>query len=89
MRGLDVVCEYIEDVLIASADESEHLGPLETVFQRLADNGLVVNPDKCHFGQPSVEYRGYVIDAEGCRPLPAKVKAATYFPSPTCKRQLH
>ncbi len=62
MRGLDFVFVYIDDVLIASADESEHLGHLETVFQRLADNGLVVNPGKCHFGQPSLEYLGHVID---------------------------
>ncbi len=67
MRGLDFVFVYINDVLIASADESEHLSHLETVFQRLADDGLVVNPDKYHFDQPSVEYLGHVIDAEGCR----------------------
>ncbi len=48
----------------------------------------MVNPDKCHFGQPSVEYLGHVIDAEGCRPLPEKFKAVTNFPSPTSKRQL-
>ncbi len=33
-------------------------------------------------------YLGHVIDAEGCRPLPGKVKTATNFPSPTSKRQL-
>ncbi len=73
MRGLDFVFVYIDDVLIASANESEHLGHQEAVFQRLADNGLAVNPDKCHFGQPSVEYLGHVINAEGCRPLPENV----------------
>ncbi len=56
MCGLDFVFVYIDDVLIASVDESEHFVHLETVFQRLADNGLVVNPDKCHLGQASVEY---------------------------------
>ncbi len=81
IRGLDFVFVYIDDVLIASADESEHLSHLETIFERLADNGLVVNPDKCHFGQPSVEYLGHVIDAEGCRPLPEKVKAANIVTS--------
>ncbi len=34
MRGLGFVSAYIDDVLIASVDESEHLGHLETVFQR-------------------------------------------------------
>ncbi len=87
MRGLDFVFVYIDDVLIASADESEHLGHQEAVFQRLANNGLVVNPDTSHFGQPSVEYLGHMIDAEGCRPLPEKVRAVTNFPSPTSKRQ--
>ncbi len=57
------------------------------LFQRLTDNVLVVNPYKCHFGQSSEEYLGHVIDAEGCRPLPEKVKAATNFPYPTSKRQ--
>ncbi len=49
----------------------------------------MVNPDKCHFGQPSVENVGHVIDGQGCRPLPEKVKEAINFPSPTTKRQLH
>ncbi len=88
MHGVDFVFVCIDDVLIMSSDESEHLRHLETVFQRLADNGLVVNTHKCHFGQPLVEYLGHVIDAEGYRPLPEKVRTATKFPPPTSKRQL-
>jgi len=88
LRGLDFVFVYIDDVLVASEDEKEHQHHLEAVFQRLADNGLVINADKCQFGRRSVDYLGHVVSNNGCRPLPSKVAAVEEFPVPTSRRQL-
>ena len=49
-RWLSFVFAYIDDLLVACFDEQEHLAHLEILFQRLQDNGLVVNPSKWKFG---------------------------------------
>ncbi len=88
LRGLDFVFVYIDDVLVASETEAEHLCHLEQVFQRLSDYGLVINIDKCCFGKFSVKFLGHEVTNAGCRPLSGKVKAIVDFPKPQSKRQL-
>ena len=73
---------YLDDILVASSDLAEHLVHLEAVFGILAANGLVINPDKCCFAQPAVEFLGHAVCAEGILPLPAHVQAVAAFPQP-------
>ncbi len=47
MRGLVFAFTCSEDGRVVSSDENQHLRYLEVVFQRLAINGLEVNPEKC------------------------------------------
>ena len=42
--------------------------------------GLRVRKEKCKFFSPSVEFRGYRIDAEGRHPLDSKLHAITEAP---------
>nr|VZI09926.1 unnamed protein product [Spirometra erinaceieuropaei] len=63
----------------------EHLA---TVFDRLQQFGVVLNPSKCVFGVSSLEFLGHLVDSHGIRPLPSKVAAIRDFPPPTSKRQL-
>lgn len=88
LRGLDFVFVYIDDILIASNSESEHQQQIETVFKRLVDFGLIINQDKCVFGQKEVNYLGHRINANGCAPLAEKVAAVKEFPSPNSRRQI-
>ncbi len=74
LRGLDLCCAYVDDILIASKTEVEHIQHLEDVFQCLHEHDLVVNPDKCCFGRAEVSFVGHVVNAQGVRPLQAKVK---------------
>ena len=74
---------YVDDILIFSRTEAEHLEHVRTVLQLLRDNGLVVRRDKCMFGVPRVEFLGHEISASGVRPLSSKVEAVQQFPPPT------
>ncbi len=56
LQGLGFCYPYIDDILVASASPEEHLQHLETVFQRLRQYSLVINPMKCVFGQPEVKF---------------------------------
>ena len=80
---LDFVFIYLDDVLVASNDENEHLSHLDILFSRLETYGLVVNPDKCIFGVKELEFLGHTISPAGSSPLPAKVEAVAKFPKPT------
>ena len=56
LRGLDFLYAYIDDVLIASSSEAEHLAHLEILFNRLFEYGIVINPSKCIFCAASLEF---------------------------------
>jgi len=82
LRGLDFCYAYIDDILIASSSQEEHLNHLRTLFQRLEKYGVVINPGKCVFGQPEVKFLGYLVSGAGTSPLPGKVEAIRDFKRP-------
>ncbi|BHF70846.1 hypothetical protein SprV_0401389900 [Sparganum proliferum] len=88
LRGLPFVYAYIDDLLVTSSTAEEHMEHLATVFDRLQQFGVVLNPFKCVFGVPSLEFIGHLVDSHSIRPLPAKVADIRDFPPPTSQRQL-
>ena len=88
LRGLDFVYAYIDDVLIASSSEAEHLTHLNILFNRLSEYGIVINPSKCILGAASLEFLGHQISVHGISPLPQKVQAIQDFPAPSSLRKL-
>lgn len=62
------VFAYIDDIQIASENSEEHLKHLKIVFSRLEEFSLRVNASKCQFGQSEIEFLGFVINSEGCKP---------------------
>lgn len=87
-QGLDFVFVYLDDILIASTDAKEHESHLRQLFHRLRDHGLVLNPDKCIFGQSSLEFLGHTVSTDGVVPLPKKVQAVLDFEPPRDVRGL-
>lgn len=82
LSGLDFCFAYIDDILVFSENQDQHMQHLETLFQRLQENNMVVNPVKCIFGASQVDYLGHHVSAEGIRPLAAKVQAIQEYPKP-------
>ncbi|UYV60412.1 hypothetical protein LAZ67_1001072 [Cordylochernes scorpioides] len=75
LQGLDFAYAYIDDVLIASDSENQHVSHLQQLFGRLRDYGLTINETKCTFGQPSVKFLGFIIANAGISPDPQRVQA--------------
>ncbi|KAJ8401708.1 hypothetical protein AAFF_G00376790 [Aldrovandia affinis] len=88
LRVLPFVYVYLDDILIASATEEEHLSHLRALFTRLSQHGLIVNPAKCLFGRGTIEFLGHRVTCEGAVPLPSKVEAVAAFPRPLTARSL-
>ena len=87
-RDFDFVFSYIDDILVASNDASEHMSHLRMVFERLTEYGLTISPTKCVFGAASLEFLGHHIDADGIKPLASKVRAIVDYPLPQSLKSL-
>lgn len=67
LAGLvDTVCiVYLDDILIFSDSEEEHLAHVKEVLERLRHSKLYVKLSKCEWHTTSTEYLGYLITPEG------------------------
>ena len=73
---------YLDDVIVFSRTEEEHLHRLWVVFARFLEHGLKLKPSKCHFLQDEITFLGYEISAEGMKPGTANLKAITEMAPP-------
>ncbi|KAL8596550.1 hypothetical protein ACOMHN_059391 [Nucella lapillus] len=80
--AFQILLVYLDDLLIYSRSFEEHLQRLQTVFDRLWEAGLTLNPKKCHLVRAEVEYLGYTISGEGIATSKDKVTAVKSWPAP-------
>ena len=81
MLDRSVLC-FLDDILIFSRTEEEHLRHLRTVLTRLREQELYVKPSKCAFLQREVGFLGHRIGADGLRVAPDKISAVQQWPQP-------
>lgn len=80
---------YIDDVVIYSKDEQEHLQHIQQVFHCLFKSGLALNmKKKCNFIQKSLTFLGHTVSGEGLRADPGKVSAIRAFPTPQSLKEV-
>ena len=73
---------YIDDILIYTSTEEEHLRLLNEVLRRLKDAGLKVSMEKSSWMTQEVQYLGYVIGHGTLKMDPAKVEAIMRVKTP-------
>ena len=73
---------YLDDVIVFSQTEEEHLHRLQVVFARFLEHGLKHKPSKCHFLQDKITFLGHEISAEGMKPGTANLKAIAEMAPP-------
>ena len=59
------VSVYIDDIMIFSRTQEDHIRHLELVLKRLIEVNLKLKPEKCRFFRQEVEYLGYRITSSG------------------------
>ena len=59
---------YLDDVIVFSRTEEEHLARLRAVFERFQEHGLKLKPSKCHFLRKEIAFLGHKVSEEGMKP---------------------
>ena len=88
LRDCSFAYVYLDDILVASSSVDEHRQHLLQLFLKLADYGLVVNPQKCVLGKSSLEFLGHYVTSSGVQPLQSRVESITNYPRPGSNKSL-
>ena len=87
-RDLDFVIIYLDDILILSKTEEEHIKHLRLVFKRLSEYNLKLRIDKCKFFAKELKYLGFILNACGIKPDPKYIEKVIELKIPTDKKSL-
>ena len=79
---------YLDDIIIFSKTEEEHLQHLEEIFECLRKAGLKLKLQKCSFFKKHIQYLGHLISDEGIQPLPEKLESIAKMPVPQNAKQV-
>lgn len=82
------VLVFIDDILIYSKTEEEHVRHLEAVLEILRRNVLKAKFSKCHFWEKEMKFLGHVISEEGISVDPGKISAIQDWKKPTTPREI-
>ena len=85
LRGLigKICFVYLDDIVMFGSSIQEHHQNFVTLFDRLGQTGLKLQPGKCELDKLELEYLGYFITAEGVEPNLKKIEAVLNFKKPS------
>uniref|UniRef100_A0A2N9IG75 Reverse transcriptase domain-containing protein n=1 Tax=Fagus sylvatica TaxID=28930 RepID=A0A2N9IG75_FAGSY len=66
---------YVDDMLVKSKKDEDHLADLKETFQALRRYNMKLNPAKCVFGVSSGKFLGFMVSQRGIEANPDKIKA--------------
>lgn len=74
---------YIDDMIVKSKEEKDHLDDLRETFLTLRKFKLKLNPQKCVFGVVAGKFLGFLVDQRGIEANPDKIQAIMNMSSPS------
>ena len=88
LEGLNFMMTYLDDIIIFSNSEEEHLLHLEKVFHQLREAGLKMKQSKCDFFKSQIHYLGHLISKNGISPLLDKLDSIKNMPALKCVKEI-
>jgi len=79
---------YIDDIVVKSSSEDDHLNHLRRSFERMRQYGLKMIPLKCAFGVCAGEISGFVVHKKGIEINQNKTRAILETKAPSTKKEL-
>uniref|UniRef100_A0A670K5Z9 Gypsy retrotransposon integrase-like protein 1 n=1 Tax=Podarcis muralis TaxID=64176 RepID=A0A670K5Z9_PODMU len=80
--------EFLDDVLIYSDNEKQHVQDVREVLKRLQEHQLWVKLEKCQFHAREVEFLGYRLSDRGLAMDPGKVQAVLEWKAPQTRKDV-
>ena len=88
LEGLNFAMTYLDDIIIFSNSEEEHLIHLEEVFHWLREAGLKMKRSKCDFFKSQIHYLGHLISKKGISHLLDKLDSIKNMPVLKCVKEI-
>ena len=66
---------YMDDMLVKSRREEDHLKDLKETFDTLRSYSMKLNPGKCTFGVTTRKFLGFMVSQRGIEANPDKIRA--------------
>ncbi|MCO5557030.1 hypothetical protein L7F22_010585 [Adiantum nelumboides] len=82
------VIVFLDEILIYSSTEEDHLEHLKKVFDLLRVHNLYAKENKCDFIKTEIQYLGHVLSPQGVQMDISKVNAIVHWPHPTNLEEL-
>jgi len=79
---------YIDDIVVKSSSEKDHIDNLQRSFERMRKYGLKMHPLKCAFGVRASDFLGFVVHKKGIEINQNKTKAILETKPPSKKKEL-
>ena len=79
---------YLDDIVVFSKNETDHLTRLRAVFERLREADLRLKPSKCELFRTKITYLGHLVSADGIQPDPKGIEAVKNWPRPQTVTQV-
>ena len=78
-----VILVYLDDILIHTADWSQHIQVLQEVLLRIQKYSLQLQFKKCKWGATELRFLGFMISSKGIQLDHAKIRAIVDYPTPS------
>ena len=75
LSGLSGCKNISDDIIVFGKGQEEHIKNPRGILQRLKENNLHLNEDKCEFSKTEFKFYGHIFNYSGLKPDPRKVEA--------------
>jgi hypothetical protein len=79
---------YVDDIVIMSEREKDHIADLTETFDNMRRNGLKLNPEKCIFGIRKGKLLGCMVSKRGIQVNPQKIEALRRMQPPSSRKEV-
>ena len=80
---------YVDNMLMKSLREDDHLSDLQETFDTLRTYNMKLNPNKCAFGVTAGKFLGFMVSHRGIEVNPEKVRAIMVLAPPKIVNEVH
>jgi hypothetical protein len=79
---------YVDDIVIMSEREKDHIADLTETFDNMRRNGLKLNLEKCIFGIRKGQLLGCMVSKRGIQANPQKIEGLRRMQPPSSRKEV-